>query len=474
MSKVKELGKVYTPPHIVDLILNQAKYNNSKILKKHIIDNSCGDGAFLIEIVKRYCLEYYKKFKSYNGIEQELETYIHGIEIDLSERNKCIGRLNKVINNLGIENIKWDIINDNTLNVEKYNNKMDYVIGNPPYVRIHNLKNNYEAIKKMNFSKNGMTDLFIVFYELGMNMLNDKGILSYITPSSIINSKAGSEFRKYIVNNQMFESFINLKHNQPFKSITTYTGIFTLNKNHKQNKVDYYEYINNDIILISTLDSKNFYINDNFYFGTKKDIGKLNKILTYDLKNDNYDILVKNGLATLSDKIFIKDSFGFKSKHIIPVFKGSINKEKEIIYPYDEKGNILDFNQLESNIQNYFLENKIELEKRSIDKNSPWYAFGRSQGIKDIHKDKITINSLLKTSKDIKLNIAKKGVGVYSGLYILGDIKINDLKKILNDDFVKYITLLNKYKSGGYYTFSSSDIKRYIIYSLNNKGELYE
>ena len=23
--------------------------------KKHIIDNSCGDGAFLCEIIKRYC-----------------------------------------------------------------------------------------------------------------------------------------------------------------------------------------------------------------------------------------------------------------------------------------------------------------------------------------------------------------------------------------------------------------------------------
>jgi adenine-specific DNA-methyltransferase len=61
---------------------------------------------------------------------------------------------------------------------------MDYVVGNPPYVRVHNLRENYEDIKAFSFSKKGMTDLFIVFFEIGFKMLNKTGKMSYISPTS--------------------------------------------------------------------------------------------------------------------------------------------------------------------------------------------------------------------------------------------------------------------------------------------------
>ena len=56
MNKKKTLGQVFTPHYLVCDILNVAGYiTGNDILKNHIIDNSCGDGAFLFEIIKRYC-----------------------------------------------------------------------------------------------------------------------------------------------------------------------------------------------------------------------------------------------------------------------------------------------------------------------------------------------------------------------------------------------------------------------------------
>lgn len=51
----KNNGQVFTPPAIVQMMLDHCNYQGCKILKKHIIDNSCGEGAFLCEAVKRYC-----------------------------------------------------------------------------------------------------------------------------------------------------------------------------------------------------------------------------------------------------------------------------------------------------------------------------------------------------------------------------------------------------------------------------------
>jgi adenine-specific DNA-methyltransferase len=205
-SKVKKNGVVYTPTYIVEMILEQSNYNSGNIIKKHVIDNSCGDGKFLVEIVKRYINEFIKNkgldIITKSELKSDLEQYIHGIELDEEEVIKCINNLNEVVSLYGLENIKWDVNQGDTLQVSKYNGMMDYVLGNPPYVRVHNLSDNFNYIKSQKFTSSGMTDLFIIFYEIGIEMLNETGVLGYITPSSIFNSVAGSEFRKYVTVNK--------------------------------------------------------------------------------------------------------------------------------------------------------------------------------------------------------------------------------------------------------------------------------
>lgn len=60
-TKTKNNGQVYTPDFLVSNILDYVGYTDGNILQKHVIDNSCGDGAFLccivIGIVKIILLE---------------------------------------------------------------------------------------------------------------------------------------------------------------------------------------------------------------------------------------------------------------------------------------------------------------------------------------------------------------------------------------------------------------------------------
>ena len=67
----------------------------------------------------------------------------------------------------------------------------------------------------------------------------------------------------------------------------------------------------------------------------------------------------------------------------------------------------------------------------------------------------------------IKIKEVPAGCGVYSGLYILTNVEVNTIREIIVcEEFIKYVALLKKYKSGGYYTFSSKDIEQYINYKL--------
>ncbi len=468
--KIKHNGKVFTPDYLVEDILNQGKYIVGNINRKHVIENSCGDGQFMIYIVDRYCKDFLENSNDLIKLKQELETYIHAIEIEKKELDICIDRCNKVVEMYGIKlPVKWDFINADALQCSQFNNKMDFVVGNPPYVRVHNLNENAPSVKRFNFCKSGMTDLYIVFYEIGLQMLNNTGILTYITPSSFFTSLAGNTLRKYIVENQLLECLCDLKHFQPFNTIT-YTTIVTLNKSAKFRNVNYYEFDEKTLkpYFVENISISDYFINGNFYFAKNEKLKLLQKIINNKKKTN---ISVKNGYATLADKVFIND-FQFDSKYIIPVLKASRGKWSKAFYPYDAEAKLVSEDELrkDEKLYSYLISKKSVLTKRSLEnhKSSCWFAYGRAQAINDTYKDKISINNLIKTSDDLKIIDVAKGKGVYSGLYITtGEFSEQNVKDALLDkEFEDYIFLLGKYKSGGYYTFSSKDIKFYLDYKL--------
>ncbi len=475
ITEEKSNGRIYTPDYIVNNILDLSGYYGKKIIKKHVMDNSCGDGAFLIEIVKRYCQECIKAKVSKKEMASQLSTYIHGIEMDAVEHKSCMDHVNAVVKEFGIDNIEWDIVCGDTLKIDRFNGKMDFVLGNPPYVRVHHLGDSFDEIKSFAFSQGGMTDLFIVFYEIGIRMLNKDGVLGYITPSSFYNSLAGNYMRRFLVENDLIEKIVNLRHYQAFEA-TTYTTIVVLKNHRDKDQMDYYQYDEKKRVpyLVDTLTADDYYIAGKFYFSSQDNLKKLQRIIYNFGKSD---IQIKNGYATLCDGVFI-GRFDFESKYIIPVIKSSKGVRQSIIYPYDEKAKLVDeaLIKKDKKLYSYLTSNRDRLTKRSNEKDGSkyWYAFGRSQALLDTYKDKVTLNTLIRHKGDLKFVEAPAGVGVYGGLYIISKtVPFEQIEEALrSEEFVEYITLLGKYKSGGYYTFSSKDVKMYLDYKFAYNGGL--
>ena len=454
-----KLGKVYTPTKIVRLILDLTGYQGDAIRNKHVIDNSCGDGAFLCEIVRRYCNLANKNA----NIKDELETYIHGIDIDEIAVKECRQNLNRTAIEFGLEGLNWDVKPSDALSDHSFNNKMNFVVGNPPYIRIHNVNNINEIKTHFKYFQNGMSDLYLAFFEVGLNMLSDKGTLGYITPSSYFNSLAGVEMRADFVKRNLINTVVDLKHTQAFDNATTYTAITILKKGRLKSDVNYQEYKQTPVVL----NSDDFYFDKKFSFAKKSDLLFLKEIASSPSQNE---VKVKNGFATLCDSVFIANSFPFESDYIIPVIKASKEEYKKIIFPYDNSSALLSENALKgTSVYQYLCEHYSQLENRSLEDHSKWYSFGRTQGIADVHKDKLTLNTLIRNVSDLKILFAPNGTGVYSGLYITSSsYPLNQIKEILlTDEFVKYVKLLAKYKSGRYYTFSSKDVQKYLDYKID-------
>lgn len=459
-------GQYYTPDYLVKNILDLAGYFGHTVLKKHIIDNSCGDGAFLVEMVERYCRAY-QKSKDTLSLAKHLSEFIHGIEIEKNEYMKCITRLNEIAANYNAVNVRWDIHCADALEDDRYNGRMDFVVGNPPYVRVHHLNDTYGQIKKFNFTQSGMTDLFIVFYEIGLKMLAPGGVLAYITPSSLFNSVAGNAARENFIRTKSLKTVIDLKHYQPFGAIT-YTAIVVLKNGKTDCSVQYGDYDEQQRCprILGTLDFNDLYIVGKYYFGPKKSLDELREILFYRPRVPQFQ--VKNGFATLCDNFFI-GRFDFED-FCIPILKASTEKMYQCLFPY-RNGRLVPYDEIGrcQRLNEYFQQNREVLESRSIEDSEKWYGFGRSQGINDVYKDKIAVNALIRDLDSIKIRLCEAGTGVYSGLYILTDIPYQEVRQLLvSDDFLNYLVLLSKYKSGGYYTFSSKDLQMYLEYKFKD------
>ena len=469
-------GRVYTDNYIVNIILDFSGYIGGAIRKRHIIDNSCGDGAFLVEVLDRYCRQCINENLSVSDIIAELQSFIHGIEIDERECIKCRNNLSKVLSKYNLPNIEFDICCADALGIEKYNGKMDYVVGNPPYIRVHNLGDSFDSVKKFEFTRTGMTDLYIAFFELGIKMLSKCGTLGYITPSSYFNSLAGGKMRQFLARGGYLDKILDFKHFRVFNCAATYAAITILKNGKKTGNTDYFEFDENTNIpkLISNLRVDEYYISGNFYFSSHDNLKLLKEIL---LNYGICDIQVKNGYATLNDDVFI-NNFDFDSKYIKPIIKASRGCYKKMIYPYDNNACLVDEDELKKDekLYSYLNENKDRLKKRDMENISDggWYAFGRSQGLNDTNKKKFSINNLIRNKNDLKILDAPAGVGVYSGLYILSEnLTIDEIKNtLISDEFETYVALLGKYKSGGYYAFSSRDVKVFLNYKFSFDGGL--
>ena len=206
----KQNGQYMTPKNIVQLLLNEIGYFGPEILKKTIIEPSFGDGSFLTEIFIRIINEGRKQNLTNSQISTILSENVYGIEIDNELFDKTIKSLNEIAIKNGLQVNFNNLKNENTLLFYKnYLEKFDYCVGNPPFVRIHNIED-YEKIKEFNFS-NGNTDLYVIFYEIGLNLINKNGKLGFITPNSFIKNTSQKKFREFLINNRKINKLLNFR-----------------------------------------------------------------------------------------------------------------------------------------------------------------------------------------------------------------------------------------------------------------------
>ena len=111
----------------------------------------------------------------------------------------------------------------------------DVVIGNPPYIRIQTMKEwaptevefykrRYAAASKGNY------DIYVVFVERALQLLNERGRMGYILPHKFFQAQYGQPLRELIAGGRHLGEIVHFGDQQVFAGATTYTCLLVLDK----------------------------------------------------------------------------------------------------------------------------------------------------------------------------------------------------------------------------------------------------
>ncbi len=239
--KVPESGSVYTKPEIVDLMLDLAGYdpNTKRLTDCRLLEPSCGTGSFVAAIVERIIRSEFKYTdKKVNWGKSSLNDAL--LAIDISEES--INATRKLIKDILLKHacpehrskelaMAWTLHGDFLLH-DWQSDHFDFIIGNPPYVRMEEIPSQVLRQYRESFhTATDRTDLYIPFFECGLSLLGSEGTLAFICANRFAKNHYGMALRKFISEHYRVRDYINLEHTQPFLSdVSAYPAIVVIDR----------------------------------------------------------------------------------------------------------------------------------------------------------------------------------------------------------------------------------------------------
>ncbi|HCQ28657.1 MAG TPA: type II restriction endonuclease [Flavobacteriales bacterium] len=256
--------------------------------------------------------------------------------------NKKVQQLTKQVNKLQaeIEEIKANKIFENAfewrfefpevLNDDGDFEGFDVVIGNPPYILVQTLgdQNLFKYYSQNFITATYKIDTYALFYELGIKIMADKAMLSFITPNTFLKNKHSKELRRLILANSLDE-IINF-YTQVFEDASVDTLILMMSKGSSSTPHKFvFSAYKKDVFDLSETE-KLFHLQSDFQKGDFE--------LELDIDNNLRTILTKIEQNSAPLKTFGRSYFGIQTLDR----KKFVNETKlnDNYYPVIDGGNV--------------------------------------------------------------------------------------------------------------------------------------
>lgn len=256
INKYKRIVKDYKEGFYTDKSHINQEIKNLKISFK----NFCFADKFKKEMkgFNDKCEKYSKKYGNFLAVDDEnLKFFVSAnltlFDFDEKEATKEFANLKKEYDNIfNLESnhpFEWRFEFPEILDDDGNFKGFDLIIGNPPYIRQEELKELKSHLAKNYKVYKGTSDIYTYFYELGFNVLKDRGgVLSYITSNKYTRAGYGEALREFLLKNVKFLEYTDLNGIKVFDSATVDTSILCFEKSKSKDNKFKYLALSNEIL----------------------------------------------------------------------------------------------------------------------------------------------------------------------------------------------------------------------------------
>ncbi len=256
----KAQGVYYTPPEVIDFILENT-LKNANILEDpylRILDPACGCGNFLLRAYDLLLTKYQQAREqlvlrnpqqdwSDDGLHRHILRYnLWGADLDgqaveiawaglFLKRPAC--RITDGLNIIICDSLKNHEISVLGKHRHFWTQKYHFVLGNPPYLSFglrgnENLAKEYRSYLRQTFPDSAEYKLsyYVLFMEQGITRLKEGGYLGFIVPDSFLLGRYYSKIRSFIMKNTDIEVLVHIDGPVFKKAATGFTAICIFRK----------------------------------------------------------------------------------------------------------------------------------------------------------------------------------------------------------------------------------------------------
>lgn len=409
-SALLEHGEIFTRRWVVELILDLCGYTADRdLVSLTAIEPSCGSGAFIGPMTERLVDSARKHGRSLDDASGSIKAF------DLLSRN--VDQTRELIGEVLTKDggapagqardlaTSWTRHADFLLDAPSPES-VDFVVGNPPYIRLEELATDRSAAyREICRTMGGRSDIYIGFYEMGLRALKPGAALGFICADRWMRNAYGSRLRNMIGRGWSMETVINMTGVNAFEeAVDAYPAITVLlRQSQRQGPViadARSEFDGSDATQLTdwvhsnrgleSIESKNFSAtrmpswfsgSGGWPSGSPDRIALIGDLESRfkPLEDPETSTKVGIGVATGADKVFIVDEApGVEEERLLPlamardISTGQVEwSGKYLVDPWDQNG-LVDLSDWPG-LSSYLIPFKAQLGDRHTAKSGKWH-----------------------------------------------------------------------------------------------------
>ena len=240
-------GAVYTRSWVAEFVLDLSGYDPKKNLVDAIaVEPSCGDGEFLEPMIRRLSSSCRRQGRPLKDCIESIRAF----ELDAEAAAASRERAEAILLDCGwdraeIEEVvaSWISQADFLLDAEvelisKLGRGIDFVIGNPPYVRLEAINSEVaDHYRKLFPTMTGRADIYVGFYEKALELLKQGGVCGFICADRWMLNQYGSGLRRLITKDFGVEAIVEMHDADAFHNEVLAYPAITIIRRERQGRV---------------------------------------------------------------------------------------------------------------------------------------------------------------------------------------------------------------------------------------------